>query len=167
MINYIGISLARDFYFEKKIMDKFDFLQDEINLLRTKNIYLLKKYNAKIMARSPFASGCLTGKINSKSRFGIGDHRYSWLNDKERLINILGQVKKIKKIINLPLKIASKNFLFQNSQINKIIFGVKNPNHINELEQDLTSYKKISLAEQKKIFELNQLNFYLNGKKGY
>ena len=119
------------------------------------------------MARSPFASGCLTGKINSKSRFGIGDYRYSWLNDKERLINILGQVKKIKKIINLPLKIASKNFLFQNSQINKIIFGVKNPNHINELEQDLISYKKISLTEQKKIFELNQLNFYLNGKKGY
>ena len=51
--------------------------------------------------------------------------------------------------------------LFQNSQINKIIFGVKNPNHINELEQDLISYKKISLAEQKKIFELkNNINKY-------
>ena len=33
-IKSIGISLARNHYFSKKIMNKFDFIQDEFNLLR-------------------------------------------------------------------------------------------------------------------------------------
>ncbi|MDC1060328.1 aldo/keto reductase, partial [Alphaproteobacteria bacterium] len=60
-IKNIGISIARDFYFEKSILDKFDFIQDEVNVLFYKNLNYLKKTKARIIARSPLASGCLSG----------------------------------------------------------------------------------------------------------
>ena len=43
LIKYIGISFARDFYFPKKIVNEFDYVQDEINLLHSNHINILKK----------------------------------------------------------------------------------------------------------------------------
>ena len=56
-IQHTGISFARNHYFEKKDIDQLDFIQDEINLLHCGNISILEKFNCKIIARSPLASG--------------------------------------------------------------------------------------------------------------
>jgi len=167
LVKYIGISLARDYYFEKKIMDRFDFLQDELNLLRTNAITFLKNFKPKIMARSPFASGCLTGKLKRNSKFFNSDYRSQWLNESSRRNNILYQINLIKKNHKIPIRILSKNFLFQNKNINKIIFGVKKPLHINEIKKDIFNFKNINLYDQEKILKLNKENFYLNDKIGY
>ena len=57
----------------------------------------LSLFNGNIYARSPFASGCLSGKLNLKSKFKKLDYRYDWLKG-ERLKSILKQAgKKFKK----------------------------------------------------------------------
>ena len=48
-IKYSGISLAKNFYFKEKIINNFDFVQDELNLLTTNNYS-----NLKNMARNSY-----------------------------------------------------------------------------------------------------------------
>lgn len=160
-IKNIGISLARDFYFSKKIMNEFDYLQDDINLLRPGKIKILKTFTPKIMARSPLASGCLSGKLSIKSKFSILDHRSKWLSDKKRLKNILFQIKQIKSITGKNLRFFSKNFLFQNNDINKIIFGIKKPEHVDELLLDFQMKSEKFNEKYKKIIDLDERNFNL------
>ena len=167
LVKYTGISLARNYYFKKEIMDKFDFLQDELNLLRTNAITLLKNFKPKIMARSPFASGCLAGKLKENSIFFKDDYRSQWLNESSRRTNILYQINLIKKNHKSPIRILAKNFLFQNKDIDKIIFGVKKPLHIDEIKKDIFNFKNITVNDKIKIFDLNKNNFYLNDRIGY
>lgn len=167
-INHIGISLARDFYFNKKIMNKFDYLQDEINLLRPYAINKLKDLNLKIMARSPLASGCLSEKLSENSKFSKQDYRSSWLGKKTRLKNILFQIKEVKKITGQNLRSFSKIFLLKNKNVNKVIFGIKNPIHVNEIEKDLNNLKMIRKEKIKQIFELSSNNYNLpKNARGY
>ena len=86
-------------------------IMEKVNLLKPENIQYLKNFKAKLMARSPLASGCLSGKLNIKSKFSKNDHRSGWLNDKNRLKNILFQLREIKKIISSNLREKSKIFL--------------------------------------------------------
>ena len=160
-INSIGISLARDFYFTKKIMNEFDYLQDDINLLRPGKINYLTTFEPKIMARSPLASGCLSGKLSLKNKFSTLDHRSKWLSDKKRLKNILFQINQIKKITGKDLRSFAKNFLLQNKNINKIIFGIKKPEHIDELIFDIKIKPDDFDLNCKKIFELYNRKFNL------
>ncbi len=167
-VKHIGISLARDFYFSRKIMNKFDYLQDEINLLRPHAINKLKGLNPKIMARSPLASGCLSEKLSNNSKFSKQDYRNSWLGKKTRLKNILFQIKEVKKITGQNLRSFSKIFLLKNKNINKVIFGIKNPSHINEIEKDLNNLKITNKEKIKKIFELSRNNYNLpKNVRGY
>jgi aryl-alcohol dehydrogenase-like predicted oxidoreductase len=167
-IKKIGISLARDFYFKKEIMNEFDYLQDEINLLRPNSISFLSSLKPKIMARSPLASGCLSGNLKINSKFSKKDKRSLWLSNKERLKNIIFQIKQLKKITGINLRQKSKFFLLQNNQIKKIIFGVKEPSHVEEIVRDLGEIKLFSKDKYKKILDLANSNFKLDlNKTGY
>ena len=168
LINHIGISFARDCYFEKKILKNFDYFQDEVNLLKPGNIQYLKNFSANLMARSPLASGCLSGRLDINSKFGKNDHRSGWLNDKKRLKNILYQLNEIKKIISGNLRKKSKIFLLQNKNIHKVIFGVKNILHVDELNKDLSNIKKIENYQIEQIYKLSKNNYYLSkNQQGY
>jgi aryl-alcohol dehydrogenase-like predicted oxidoreductase len=160
-INSIGISFARDCYFEKKIMNQFDYFQDEINLMRPQSIDFLSSFKAKLMARSPLASGCLSGNLNINSKFSKNDYRSSWLNDKARLKNILFQIDQLKKIFPRNLRAMSKFFLLQNKNISKVIFGIKNPSHIKELKKDINSIQSINKSQIMKLHHLFESNFKL------
>ena len=107
-IKNIGISLARNYYFSEDILNSFDYIQDEINLLRPNSLEKLKNCKSKIMARSPLASGCLSEKLSLKSKFLQNDYRNSWLGKKKRLKNILFQIEQIKKITGNNLRQFSK-----------------------------------------------------------
>ena len=122
----IGISLARNFYFPNKILNKFDFIQDEFNLLRIDPIYKMRKFKNCLAARSPFANGILTSKFNYNSKFLATDHRSSWLKDK-RLKNICKQKEILEKlskdkieslqwILSLVLIFLKSNFWYENKK---------------------------------------------------
>ena len=149
-------------------MNSFDYLQDEINLLRPQVINKLKSFNLKIMARSPLASGCLSEKLSINSKFSQNDYRNSWLGNKSRLKNILLQVEEIQKITGKNLRSFSKIFLLKEKIINKVIFGIKKPIHVDEIEKDL---QNLEIVDQKKInliFKLARNNFNLPAKiRGY
>ena len=162
LVKNIGISLARNYYFSDKIMNSFDYLQDEINILRPNNIDILKNLKPKILARSPLASGCLSGRLSVFSKFQANDYRKNWLGDKVRLKNIIFQINELKKIFGEDIKNFAKCFLLQDKNISQIIFGVKKPLHINELVFDLNNFKRIP---KKKICLLKKLaikNFNLS-----
>ena len=168
LIKNIGISLARDYYFNKKIMNSFDYLQDEINLLKPLPINKLKSFNSKIMARSPLASGCLSGKLSINSKFSQNDYRNSWLGNRSRLKNILFQVGEIQKITGKNLRQFSKIFLLKEKKINKVIFGIKKSIHVDEIEKDLQNLEMVDKEKISLIFKLARNNFNLPAKiKGY
>jgi len=160
-IKNIGISLARDYFFSKNIMNSFDYLQDEINLLRPQNIDKLRYFKPQIMARSPLASGCLSEKLSKNSKFSNNDYRKKWLGKKNRLSNILLQIDQIKKITGNNLRQFSKCFLLQEKNISKVIFGIKSPAHAIELSNDIKNFKQVSGKKIKLIKILAKNNFNL------
>ena len=111
-IKKIGISFARNYYFEKKFVDKFDYVQDEHNLLFINNLNILKKYKCKIMARSPLAYGLLGGNFNKNSTFSNKDVRSEWL-DNDRIANIHHQISQLKKITNIDIKSVQIENIFK------------------------------------------------------
>ena len=164
----IGISFARVFYFSEKIINCFDYMQDEVNLLRPNNLNFLSNLKPKLMVRSPLASGCLAGKFNINTKFSKNDYRYQWLNNQKRLRNILLQINEIKKITGINLRTFSKFFLLQNNNIDHVIFGLKNNPHIEELIYEIKNFKKIPKKKIKEIHDLALLKLNLSSdKRGY
>ena len=167
LIKNTGISFARNHYFKKKDINKLDFIQDEINILYCNNISLLKKYKCKIVARSPLASGVLSGKLNTNISFEKQDYRSSWLKGK-RLENILYQIDEIKKIIDYDLIKYAKYFVLSNPNIHKVIFGIKSIDHIKELLSDIKIFENIDFTKINEILKLANKNYNLKDKEnGY
>ena len=67
-IKYLGVSRARDFIYDRVLnLNHFDVIQDDMNLLyRPNNFAPNKKF---FMARSPLASGILSGKMKFDTAF--------------------------------------------------------------------------------------------------
>lgn len=162
IIKYMGISLARDFIPEASILNEFDVIQDEINLLRKSNL-LNKKNNFKLMARSPLATGILSNKFSINSKFSKQDYRYSWLKGKRKKI-IINQLYCLKKIFGKNIMSSSYSYLLHNNKIDKIIFGFKN---ILQLENILkiTNIKKLSKKKINLLLELDKKNFLLKDRE--
>ena len=124
----------------------------------------LKNYTGSIYARSPFASGCLTEKLNFKSKFNKKDYRYDWLRN-SRLASIIKQIEEIKKIYNGDIKKLAIVYLLKNKKIKKTIIGIKRKEHLDFLN-NLDC--KIDPNLLKKIDVLNEVGFYMSDKEiGY
>ena len=158
-IKYSGVSLAKKFYFEKKIINNFDYVQDEINLLTANNYNEINKYKSKIHSRSPFALGLLVNKKIIK--FEKNDYRKNLFSSSEREKVILSQISNLKLIEN-DLKKLSLDFLFSLEKIDKVIFGVKTCKHLVQLKNDLKTIRKISPIKNNEVLKLNKKNFNLN-----
>lgn len=157
IIRYSGISLAKNFNIENKILEKFDVIQDDANILSTNFLKYNLKNSQKFYGRSPFANGILTGSILKK--FKVDDHRYFWLNSRLRKNTINHCLQILKKISKYELKELSFRFVNFNNKIDKNIFGIKKIDHIDNL---IKFSKKKNVKSDKKIFE--KIN-YLNKKK--
>ena len=90
------------------------------------------------MARSPLASGLLSGNIAPNTVFEKNDHRSFWLKG-DRLISLMKRVDKIRGQSNLLLPIIARKFLLEDTQINRIIFGIKKKEHVDDLLRDLST----------------------------
>ncbi len=167
LIKSTGISLARNYYFDDNLLNQFDFIQDEINLLNFISLEKLKKIKSKIIARSPLASGVLSGNLNEHRVFEKNDYRSSWLKG-ERLKNILYQVKKFERVSNMKLADLAKSFIFSQSNVDKVIFGIKSKTHIDQLVTDIENIPFIKKDTLESIIELSKINYGLDfQKKGY
>jgi len=153
-IKSIGISLPRNHYFSKKIMNKFDFIQDEFNLLRVDPYYRMNDFKKILAVRSPFANGILTKNFSSMSRFSKNDHRHSWLFG-PRLKTISKQKKILESLTKLRIETLATNFVFSFSFVDKVIFGIRTVQHLNDLLNNIKKFKKLTPALIKKIINLN------------
>ncbi len=161
LINKLGISLARNHYFPLKVLNKFDFIQDEFNLLRIDPIYQMKKFKNCLAARSPFANGILTSNFNCNTKYSKNDHRFSWLKEK-RLKNICKQKKILESMTNNKIEKFSIDFIFSFSMIDKVIFGVRKKKHFYDLIKNLENLEKLKKKKINEVINLNNRNYYFS-----
>lgn len=166
LIKFSGLSKARDFDYQKSVdLQQFDALQDDVNLLYLEPIKNLKLTKTIFMARSPLASGLLSGKLTSNTTFPKDDHRSLWLKG-ERLLSLLRRIEAIKKNTNLELARLAMRFLFYQDKIDKIICGVKKIEHVNDIVQAINDGPlEPNLIE--KLVDLYENDFYLKNEKQY
>ncbi len=161
-IRQIGISLAKNYDYNIEDLEKFDVVQDDANLLDLR--FLKNKFqNPKFMARSPLASGLLSGKINLNTAFPPDDHRSGWLKG-ERLASLLKRVDIIKGETKKEILPLARRFLLKNEKIDKVIFGVKNKRHVDGILDDLEN-PPLDESVEKKIINLFENDFGLVNEK--
>ena len=137
-INFKGISLAKGYDYSSIDLNRFDVVQDDANLLSMDYKKLILSEKTLFMARSPLASGLLSGNIAPNTVFEKNDHRSFWLKG-DRLISLMKRVDKIRGQSNLLLPIIARKFLLEDTQINRIIFGIKKKEHVDDLLRDLST----------------------------
>ena len=165
-INQIGLSKAKNFNYENFVdLEEFDVIQDDINLLSLQALQKPKPKGVTLMARSPLATGLLSGRITEKTIFPDEDHRSKWLYGK-RLESLVHRINEIRKHSDLELSELAIRFLDDQSSIDKIIFGVKRKEHVkNILEQVNKNPLKSTIS--KKLFELFEADFGLKDEIEY
>tara|TARA_B100001113_G_C21123408_1_gene628562 strand:- start:7774 stop:8664 length:891 start_codon:yes stop_codon:yes gene_type:complete len=162
VIKGYGISCAKGFDYEKYIsLEKFDYVQDDINLLCLDKIINYRKN--KYYARSPLASGLLSGKINKSTLFEKSDHRSDWLYG-ERLNSLVDRVKTIKEISGDSVIDISSRFLLHSPKINKVIFGIRKISHLDRLIT-VSDSNPLSKKIVNNIFQLYKNDFGLIDKE--
>lgn len=160
-IKYTGISLAHDFNYDEKIVNKFDCIQNEFNLLRPQTKINLSKIKKTIYARSPFASGILNSEFNLNKNFLIGDQRKNWLV-KDRLVNIYNQKKEIEKICDDKIENYALKFVLNSSLYKKVIVGIKKKSHVDFIYKiHLNKKLKITKKFLSNLDNLHNKNFFL------
>ena len=159
--NY-GLSLAKDYIYTKKVINHFPVLQNDLNLIYLKPLDNINKRKL-FYARSPLASGLLSGKINNKTKFKKNDHRSLWLKG-SRLVSILKRVNYLKKISDINLPELARAFLLQSSKVDKIIFGVKHPSHVVDIYNSLSN-PPLPNSLYNEIKKLYKKDYYLKNEK--
>lgn len=166
LIKFTGISLARDAYFPMKILNHFDFIQDEFNLLRIDPLKKMKNYEGTLAARSIYANGILTQKFNLNSTFSKKDHRASWLK-KQRLKNIYNQKKLLNSLSKEKIEKFSLDFVLRFKMFEKIIVGLRTKKQVKDFLTNIENSKKIDKKYIKKIIDLHKNNTFFNSKEKY
>ncbi len=156
-INKLGLSMAKDFdYSEKVDINRFDVIQNDINLINLSPLNNSFNENIELVARSPLASGILTENFLKTQMFPKDDHRSKWLSGK-RLLSIKKRVKILKQVSSMNLTSFALKFLLQDTRVNHIICGVKHKSHVIDLLKldDYADLTKIQIDTIYKLFEDN------------
>lgn len=166
-INHSGISLARNYYFPTKILNSFDFIQDEFNLLRIDPLKKIRNYKNTLAARSVFANGILTDGFNLKSIYQVSDHRNSWLQGKRKK-NIFEQKELLRELGKDNITQFAMDFAMHYKIFDKFIFGFRTERQFEVLINNLKNLKPLNKKIIQKIFFLHKKNqFFLNKKLRY
>tara|TARA_B100000287_G_scaffold430614_1_gene486201 strand:- start:1420 stop:2310 length:891 start_codon:yes stop_codon:yes gene_type:complete len=161
LINKSAISVAKGY--EYKYLPIFDSVQFDCNLLYLKELKIYKEKFENCYARSPLATGILSGKVTKESTFPENDQRSEWLHG-VRLKSILKRVDSIKKQANgLNISTLSRKFLLQNADLDYVIFGVKNKLQVKDILIDIET-PKIDEGLIESLFKLENKNFGLSGE---
>ena len=142
-----------------EVLNQFDFIQDEFNLLRVDPYYKMKKFKNCLVARSPFANGILTSNFKQSSTYSKKDHRFSWLRD-TRLKNIYKQKKILEDMTSDKIEKFAMDFIFSFKMFDKIIFGVRTKKQFYDLLNNLNNIKVLKKDIIKKVLQINENNFF-------
>lgn len=154
-INDYGISITKDYKYNKQFLKKFKNIQLDHNIIyidMALNKYFKNKY---IYARSPFASGTIF--LENKKFFSKNDFRYKWLN-KERKKNIINQLKLIKNRYKKNILDLALSFSYKDKYVDKIICGISKKSQLYRLLNQLKNIKKNALNSKE------YKNFYFSTK---
>ena len=139
------------------MLDKFDFIKDEFNLLRIAPYYKMKNFKKIYAIRSPLANGILTTNFSNKSKFSKNDQRHTWLYGRRKK-TISKQKQIIESLSDLKIESFATNFVFSFDFVDKVIFGIRTVKHLNDLLKNIDNFKKITPELFKKIIDLNNKN---------
>ena len=71
-------------------------------------------------------------------------------------------------VSNMKLADLAKSFIFSQSNVDKVIFGIKSKTHIDQLVTDIENIPFIKKDTLESIIELSKINYGLDfQKKGY
>ena len=157
IINFLGVSIARDpeqYYFTKKILSNFDYIQDEYNLFKQPNFNRIPK-KEKIVARSVFASGLFNAKhyVRNDMRSDV----YYGLRKK----NISRQIFLLKKIFGKNLIKSSFELVYFDKRISNLIVSFSSLEQVDKFLKMHKLKKNINFHIKKKYEKLIKNNFYL------
>lgn len=162
IIEHTGLSMAKGFDYKDHVnLMEFDYIQNDVNLIYTEPLSMDPRI--KLMARSPLASGILSGKLTEETTFPSDDQRSGWLKG-ERLRSILKRVRVLKELSDRNLPSLARGFVLSEERIDKVIFGVKKISHVEDLVNDIENIdfpKELS----EKIKEFNKEDFYLKNER--
>ena len=141
IIEFMGISKAKNFDYSDKVdLNRFDVIQDDVNLLYLDSLNKIQSSNTVFMARSPLASGLLSGKISNDTVFSDDDHRHSWLKG-DRLKSLLRRIDIIKENSEMDIAVLAMKFVLNLQNVDKVIFGVKKSEHVKKIIEINSDYK--------------------------
>jgi len=162
-IRYTGISLASNFDYQKKhLLNQFDFIQDDVNLLSLPRFLKFNFKKTKIVARSPLASGILSPNYEYNKNFKKNDDRSNWLyGDRKNAIN--ERIKIIKSLYDYDILKLALLFVFSLDNISFVNVGCRNLSQLKKIINYL-SCKKISKNEINKLISLQKKDFGLKNK---
>jgi aryl-alcohol dehydrogenase-like predicted oxidoreductase len=160
-IKSIGLSKAKNYEYPLDFIERFDVIQDDLNLLCLEPLQYIDKI-PKFMARSVLASGLLA---NSYRLYDSDDIRSEWLIG-ERLASLERRVNIIKTIVNGDIASLARRFVFSTESVYKIIFGVRGTNHIDDIILD-SQKPPLSCALVDTLVHLATKDFYLKNEDKY
>ena len=163
IIEFVGLSKAKGFNYSDVNLDRFDVIQDDVNLLYLDAIEKEESKKSIFMARSPLASGLLSGNMTKNTKFSNNDQRHSWLKE-ERLESLLRRVEVIKKKSDIDTLTLAMKFVLNHEKIDKVIFGIKKIEHIKKILEVIEDYR-LDSSEMNKIKQLYDEDFGLENEK--
>jgi len=162
-IQYAGISLARNYQYGKEL-EYFDVVQSDYNLLYQDSLKGINKSNKiEFHARSILGTGILSGKLSLDTEFSDNDYRSGWLKG-NRLKSILKRVKILENLSEIPLHSLARRFVIFNRLVDKVIIGVKTPEQVIDIANDIKDGPLDDLL-LKKIEQLYLYDFDLVDEK--
>lgn len=159
-IRHYGISIQYiSDGFRAMEIGKIETIQLPYNLLNQETEELIQsaaENNIGIITREPLASGLLTGKYNSGSKFHKKDHRNGWSS--EFLNYKLDRIKKFQSLVNENRKLqqVAISFVLNNKKVSTAIPGAKTVNQV--IENLNASKEMLSQTEINKIKSLYKKN---------
>ena len=164
LIRHSGLSLAKGENYDSDEISWFDNIMDDFNLLYLSDLSKYDTVNQNFIARSPLATGILSGKINNSSKFNTDDYRHSWLKEK-RLDSIMKRVRSIEALSDISIKSLAIRYILSNPNVHKMIIGVRSTKHVEDLAKDI---EKPPLSSEliKAIEDLENNNFGLSEEEG-
>jgi aryl-alcohol dehydrogenase-like predicted oxidoreductase len=136
VIGASGLSAAKGFDYPDAVLARFDVVQDDANLLYQDALRSRPREGLRFFARCPLASGILSGRLTPETTFPQGDHRAGWLKG-ERLASLVARVRAIEAIDAQAVASTARAFLLTHPRIDSVIFGVKRPEHVDDLVAEL------------------------------
>ena len=139
-VRMIGLSGAKGYDYSRVPDGRLDMFQQDANLLYLKEANGARPKFKTFFARSPLATGMLSGRLSVTSVFPPDDHRSGWLKG-ERLASLVARVEAIKSVLPAGVSVpsAARRLLLHHPAIDYVICGVGRPDHLDGLIEDLSS----------------------------